>query len=128
MFQKNFEKIPPVDTHTHTHMYTRTPNCYSLYQRLIPPLNNNFHVIKQKNFSFSCSHCSCTIFILTSYSLHTQVMPILILINIQYLQIVVFSCGKGLNGQKHSSSDSRQPIKQSPSPQQSLSFLPHPLQ
>ena len=39
-------------------------------------------------------------------------MPILI--NVQYLQIVVFSFEKGLNGPKHSSSDSHQPIKQYP--------------
>ena len=45
-----------------------------------PPLTNNFHVISQK--ISSCSHCSCTIFILPSYSLHTQVMLILILINV----------------------------------------------
>ena len=50
-------------------------------------------------------------------------MPILILINVQYLQIAVFSFEKGLNGQKHSSSDSHQPAKQSSSPQQNLSFL-----
>ena len=45
-----------------------------------PPLNNNFHVISQK--ISSCSHCSCTIYILPSYSLHTQVMLILMLINV----------------------------------------------
>ena len=45
-----------------------------------PPLNNNFHVISQK--ISSCSHCSCTIYNLPSYSLHTQVMLILILINV----------------------------------------------
>ena len=40
---------------------------------------------------YSCSHSSCTIFVLTSYSLYTQVMLILLLINVQYLQNVVFS-------------------------------------
>ena len=45
-----------------------------------PPLTSNFHVISQK--ISSCSHCSCTIFILPSYSLDTQVMLILILINV----------------------------------------------
>ena len=39
-------------------------------------------------------------------------MPILILINVQCLQIVVFSFGKDLNDQKHSSLGSQQPIKQ----------------
>ena len=55
-------------------------------------------------------------------------MAILILISVQYLQIVVFNFEKGLNGQKHPSLDSHQPIQQSLSPQQSLSFLPHSLQ
>ena len=36
-----------------------------------------------------------------------------ILINVQYLQTVVFGFEKGLNGPKHSS-DSHQPIKQYP--------------
>ena len=52
-------------------------------------------------------------FILTSYSLYTQVMPSLILINVQYLQNVVFSFENFLNSQNHSSSDSHQLIKHS---------------
>ena len=43
---------------------------------------------------------------LTSYALNTQVMLILILIDVQYLHNVIFSFEKGLNGQNHSSSDS----------------------
>ena len=50
-------------------------------------------------------------FILTSYSLFTQVVTILILIDVQYLQNVVFSFEKGSKGQSHSSSDSQHPIK-----------------
>ena len=53
-----------------------------------PPLNKNFHIVSQKNFIFSCSYFSCTIFILPSYSLHTKVMLLLILMNVQYLQFV----------------------------------------
>ena len=45
------------------------------------PLNNNFHV---KNFIFSCSHCSCNIYIFTSYSFYTEVKQILILMFIIY--------------------------------------------
>ena len=74
------------------------PNFYSPHRGLILhplQLNSNFHVI----YVFSCSHCSCTIFILTSYSLYTQI--IFILIDIQYLQKVVFSFEKGSNGQNH---------------------------
>ena len=48
---------------------------------------------------FSYSHCSCTIFILTSYSLHTKVMLILISTDVQYLQNVVYSFEKGSDGQ-----------------------------
>ena len=43
---------------------------------------------------------------LTLHSLNTQVMPILILINAQYLQNVVFSFENGLNGQNYSLLDS----------------------
>ena len=57
---------------------------------------------------------SFTIFILTSHSLCTQVMLILILIDFHYLQNVVFSFVKGLNGQMHYSSDSNHPIKKTP--------------
>ena len=42
----------------------------------------------------SCSHCSCTIFILTSYSLCSQVILILSLIDVQYLRIVFSSLEK----------------------------------
>ena len=45
------------------------------------------------------------------YSLYTQVMLILILIDVQYLQNVVLSLEKGSDDQNHSSSDSLQLIK-----------------
>ena len=90
------KKSPPVDF---PHQIFITP------PKAHPPLNNNSHVIApKKNFIFSCSHCSCTIFILSSYFLCTQV--ILILVNVQYLQNVVFSFEKGLSGQNHSLLDS----------------------
>ena len=89
----NRKKYSPVDP---------PPSFYCLHQRLVLPLNKTFYVINQKNVSFSCSHCSCTIFMLPSYSLHTQAVPVLILINVQYLQIAVFSFEKDLNGQKYS--------------------------
>ena len=41
-------------------------------------------------------------------------MLIFILINVQYLQNVVFHFEKGSNGQNHSSSGSNHPIKKSP--------------
>ena len=64
-----------------------------------------FNPIKpNKNSIFSCSHyCSCFFFVLISYSLDTQVMLILILIDDQYSQKAVFSILIGLNCQNHSS-------------------------
>ena len=44
-----------------------------------------------KNFIFRCSHCFSAIFILTTYSFYAQSMLILILIDVQYLQNVIFS-------------------------------------
>ena len=65
---------------------------------------------------FGCSCCSCTIFILTLYSFYTQFMLILILyIDIQYLQNVVFSFEKGSNAQNHSSLGFQHQKKRSPS-------------
>ena len=47
-----------------------------------------FKLQRNKNIIFICSHCSCTIFVLISYSLDTQVILILILIYIQHSQKV----------------------------------------
>ena len=60
---------------------------------------------------FSCSHCSCTIFVLISYPFYTQVMLILILIDVQYLQNAVFSFEKGSNSRNHSYSGSHHSVK-----------------
>ena len=73
---------------------------------LFPPTESQFNLIKNKNILFSCSHCSCTIFVLISYSFKTQIMLILILIDVQYLQF--------LNRQNHSSSGSHHLVKKSP--------------
>ena len=70
---------------------------------------------KIKNVIFSCSHSSCTIFVLISYSFETQIMLILILIIVQYSQNAVFSFEKILNRQNHSSSGSYHLVKKSPS-------------
>ena len=63
---------------------------------LFPPTDSQFNLTKIKNILFSCSHCSCTIFVLIPYSFKTQIMLIWILIDVQYLQ--------SLNRQNHSSS------------------------
>ena len=75
-------------------------------------------------FIFTCSHCSCIIFILTSYSLYTQVVLILILIDVQYSQNVVFNFEKDLNDQNHSSSGFQHQINKSPG---KISHPPSPL-
>ena len=47
---------------------------------------------KNRNIIFNCSHSSCTIFVLISYSFETQIMLILILIDVQYSQNAVYLC------------------------------------
>ena len=82
---------------------------------LFPPTKSQFNPIKKnKNVIFSCSHCSCTIFVLISYSSETQIMIILILIDVQYSQNVVFSFQKFSNRKNHSSSGSHHLVKKSP--------------
>ena len=86
-FKNTFRKsnhLPPV------HHSTK----FSLPPPKVTPTPLNYTII------FSCRHCSCTVFILFSYSLYTQVILILVLINVPYLQIVVFTLDKGLNDAK----------------------------
>ena len=53
-------------------------------------------------------------FLFYFHTIYTQVMLLFILINVQYLQNVVFSFEKGLSGQNHSLSDSHHLIEKSP--------------
>ena len=77
---------------------------FSLLPPKVTPTPLNYTIIfmlqAKNNLIFSCRHCSCTVFILFSYSLYTQVILILVLINVPYLQIVVFTLDKGLNDAK----------------------------
>ena len=75
------------------------------YRRSIQP-NKNL---------FSCRHCSCTIFVLISYSFKAQIMLILILIDVQYSQNAEFSFEKFSIRQNHSSSGSHHLVKKTPS-------------
>ena len=84
------------------------PNFYSL-----PPKVNSTEQ-RNKNVIFSCSHCPCTIFVLISYFFETQIMLILILIDVQYSQNAVFSFGKFSNCQNRSSSGSHHLVRKSP--------------
>ena len=80
---QKFAHSPP-----HSHLEKLLPSRLlpPLHQTFIlpplPPLCNNFQVITQKNSSFSCSHCSCSIFVLISYTLDLQIMLIFILIDV----------------------------------------------
>ena len=79
------------------------------------PLKLNSTQQKNKKVIFSCSHSSCTIFVLMSYPFETQIMLILILINVQYSENADFSFENFLNRQNHSSSGSYHHVKKSPS-------------
>ena len=63
------------------------------------PLNSIFMLQPNRNFIFSCSHCSCVIFF-------TFIHSVLNLIDVQYLQNFVFSFQMGSNGQNQAFSDS----------------------
>ena len=80
-------------------------------ESLSPFIKYQFPCSSPVKTSVFCYHCCCAIFILTLYSLYTLVILILISINVQCLQNVVFSFEKGSNSQDHSSSDSHNPIK-----------------
>ena len=80
-----------------------TPNLYSL------PTKSQCNPIENKNVI-----CSCTFFVLISCTLKTQIILILILIDIQYSQNAVFSLESFPNRQNHSSSVSHHLVKKSP--------------
>ena len=78
------------------------------------------------------SHFSLTIFVLISYSLDTQVILTLVLLDVQYSQKAIFSFEKDLIGQNHSSTGShclrkRSPIQtggqEFPLPQSTTTFI-----
>ena len=85
--ETNFFLFPPpekVSSSTLPH-----PKFSSPCQRLISPTKQQFPCYNPtKSFSFSWEHCSCIIFILNSYSLNRQVMLSLILVDVQYLQML----------------------------------------
>ena len=85
-----------------------SPNFYSL------PTKSQFNPIKKMKTSFLAVVIApvATIFVLSSYSFETEIMLILILIDVQYLQNAVFSFEKFC--QNHSSSDSHHLVKKSP--------------
>ena len=91
------------------------PEICSVPPPLLPsPPKVNSTQQKIINVIFSCSHPSCTIFVLISCSFQTQIMLILILIDAQYSQNAVFSFEKFWNRQNHSSSGSYHLVRNSP--------------
>ena len=89
-----WKKSSPVDS---------TKFLFRPHQRLI-------YVITNKNFIFNCSHCSCTIFILTSYSLYTQGHANFDFNRCSIVTEVLFSFEKDSNGQNHSSLGTHHPL------------------
>ena len=82
-----------------------------------PPVNfpTNFLFSSPNKQEFSNTlFLAVDIEMLTLYSLYTQVMLILVLIDIQYLQNVASSSEKSLNDQNDSSLNSHHPIKNFP--------------
>ena len=82
----SYGKIPLVDS--------LSPNIYLplWHQKLISPHQIKIFMLSNKSNKtciFNGIHSSSTIFVLSSFSLYTQVIVILILINVQYLQNVV---------------------------------------
>ena len=83
-----------------------------------PSLAKNLLIPHLVKFSFLAVVITCVpfcfnfilvyLFVLTSYSLYTQIMLSLILVDVEYLQNVVFSFEKALNGQNHLSPDSHE--------------------
>ena len=97
-----------------------SPPAKSLLFLPSPPHQKSIQPNKKKHH-FQLQSSSCTIFVLISYSFETQIIPILILINVQYSENAVFNFEKFLNHQNHSSSGSYQLVKKSPQ-QYSLLF------
>ena len=105
---------PPQAKHLLTlflHQEKFTPSRLSTTKFLSLLTNNNCHVIIPKKASYLAAVNAPVPFTLTWYSLYTQFILILILIDVQYLQNAVFSFKKCWNGQIHSSWDSYHPIK-----------------
>ena len=70
-----------------------------------------YNPLKTSFLAAFCIHYTCT----NIYSLYTQFMLILILIDVHYLQNIVFNFEKCSNGQNHSSSSSHHHINKIPS-------------
>ena len=102
-------KITSVGSSLSNFYYSPPPH----HQKSIPPLTKQQFSGDNPilNSIFSCSHCSCSIFVLISYSLEKQFMLILILIDVQYLQKAIFSFEKDSNPQNYCSSGSLHPEK-----------------
>ena len=113
---QKFAHSPQQEKFPHSRPPSSPTKFLSPYKKSIPPpLNNNFQVSRpNKNSYFSCSHSSCSIFVLIPDSLDTQVMLILIVIDVHNSQKAVFSFEKGLNCQNHSFSGSLQPVTPPP--------------
>ena len=118
--------VPPSTSRKFSHSSPPRKITHTKFLFLPTPTTKQFPSYNPiKNSILSCRHCSCSI-VLTSYSLETQVMLILILINIQDSQKAVSSFEKGWNCQNHSSSTPPPPCKMSDSLHPTGENLPTP--
>ena len=99
--------VPPT-SQKFAHSPPSPPNFYSL------PTKSQCYPTKNKNDIFSCSHCSSTNFVLISCSFETQVMLMLISIDVQYSQNAVFCFEQFSNRQNYSSPGSHHLVKKFP--------------
>ena len=89
----------PLKSQNFTHPPPHQEKCPLPHQRLIPtPTNNAFLCYNPIKTSFVGVVCP-TVPYLTSDSLYTKAILILTLIDVQYLQNVVFSFERGSNSQ-----------------------------
>ena len=78
--------------------------------KVLPPPSENLCYNALKTTFLAVAVAPAPFLGLTSDSLCTQVKPILILINAQYLQNVVFGLEKGSKGQNHNFAQAKFPI------------------
>ena len=85
--------------------------CSSPTHGKIPPPTKNLIKTLNKNLIFSCNHCSCTIFILISYSLYTPSHA-----NFDFNWCSIFTEGQSSSGSHHTIKNIARPKQNFQSP------------
>ena len=106
-----------ISYYIHIYIYIYVGKVYTGFSLLLSPLPHQIFIPptkSQTSFLAGVIAPVYTIFVLISYSFETQIMLILILIDVQYQQNAIFSFEKFSIRQNHSSSGSHHLIKKSP--------------